>query len=446
MRNIVRFLIAMCCSTLFLYSCENNIENEIQSTADELIAAADTNALETDSLEVLKMTDEMKALKERMDELKKTKTRATSSNYGQYFSDNMWAIREMPFTLQNRQHERYLFTDNSRGVVTTSTDNNSVNNNFFVKILPSTTGIPYLIYSSQTNTPLCIGHYSNRPDEKILIPMGSNSPGEPGAAWDIIPAVNSSGYYVIQSELLIGQGSGGWWDIFNYVLHTQRSGTGLGFSKYAQKPEQEFIIAPKDSFTLKKIEFINSYSATVIPREDISIKQATTNVSFQTKRENIEFIKEEKYNSYFDEEKGIAFKVKASDLKFALPTVTLGEIDLVPNNKIPLDTKYEPGIRRTVNKTLYKQYPVYVKPRTKLTLTYYFKAYDVFVDYVATIEYFNKEENETREAKLPGRWSGRIYVDEISEPDFEELNLDTQRTLKGKINVKDIVQSSTITH
>jgi len=35
-----------------------------------------------------------------MDELKKTKTRAASSNYGQYFSENMWAIREMPFTLR----------------------------------------------------------------------------------------------------------------------------------------------------------------------------------------------------------------------------------------------------------------------------------------------------------------------------------------------------------
>ena len=46
------------------------------------------------------MTDELKALKERMDELKKTKTRAASSNYGQYFSENMWAIREMPFTLR----------------------------------------------------------------------------------------------------------------------------------------------------------------------------------------------------------------------------------------------------------------------------------------------------------------------------------------------------------
>ena len=46
------------------------------------------------------MTDELKALKERIDELKKAKTRSVaSSNYSQYFSENMWAIRELPFTL-----------------------------------------------------------------------------------------------------------------------------------------------------------------------------------------------------------------------------------------------------------------------------------------------------------------------------------------------------------
>ena len=72
-------------------------------------------------------------------------------------------------------------------------------------------------------------------------------------------------------------------------------------------------------------------------------------------------------------------------------------------------------------------------------MTYYYKVYDVSIDYVATIEY------EDRIAKLPGRWSGRIYVDEIFEPDFEEINLDTQRSVKGKVNIRNTNQSSLIT-
>lgn len=446
MRHIFKFLLAFSCSTLFLYSCESEIESDIQSTVEKSMISAKARALETDSLELdsiepLKMTDELKALKERMDELEKTKTRAISSNYSQYFSENMWAIRELPFTLtinrgylsggDSRGGGKIVYTDSSRP------QQPGLSAKFYVKIPSSLVGIPYLIYSKSTNTPLAVGHYTSNPDQKVVLIMTTNSPNEPSASWDIIPASNNPGGYVIQSESYIGQGSGGWWDVFNYVVEVQ--GNNVGYSQYSQKAEQEFTITPDALFSLKKLEFINSYSATVVQRENISIQLATTNVSFQEKRENLEFIKDVKDNSYFEEEKGIAFQVPTSDLKFALPTVTLGEIDLVPNNKIPVDTKYEPNIRKTIERTLYKAIPVAVKPRTKLTVTYYFKAYDVSADYVATIEY------NDREAKLPGRWSGRIYVDEIAEPDYEELNLDNQRSVKGKVNIKNVTQSSPLT-
>lgn len=446
MRHIYKFLLAFSCSTLFLYSCESEIESEIQSSVEKSMISAKTRTLETDSLELdsietLQMTDELKALKERMEELKKTKTRVTSNNYDQYFSENMWAIRELPFTLKIGNG---YFSTNGRGqkVGYRKPRQPVQTEKFYVTIPPSMVGIPYLIYSYETKTPLAVGHYTSDPNVKVVLVMDGNSTSEPTASWDIIPATNRPGYYVIQNESYIGQGSSGsWWDIFNYVVEAERVDRGytIGFGKYSQNAIQEFPITPDASFTLKKLEFINSYSATVVQREDISIQLATTNVLFQEKRENLEFIKDVTDNSYFEEEKGIAFKVPASDLKFALPTVTLGEIDLVPNNKIPVDTKYEPDIRKTIERTLYKAIPVAVKPRTKLTVTYYFKAYDVSVDYIATIKY------NDREAKLPGRWSGRIYVDEIAEPDYEELNLDTQRSVKGKVNIKNVTQSSPLT-
>lgn len=444
MKNISRFLVVLCCSALFLSSCDNEIESEIQSSAEELVASAETKALSVDSLEPLKMTDELKALKERMDELKKAKTRAISNNYGQYFSENMWAIRELPISFMI---DGGFLSGVNKGTSVSfyhpRTGNPSISEKFYIKVPASIVGIPYLIYSKVTDTPLAVGHYASNPDHKVVLIMNTDSPGEPSASWNIIPATNMPGKYVIQSESYIGQGSGGWWDVFNYAVEAQ--GTIVGYSQYSQKAEQEFTITPDAPFTLKKLEFINPYSATVVQRENVSIQQATTNVSFQEKRDNLKFTKEMKDYSSFEEEKGIAFQVPASDLEFALPTVTLGEIDLVPNNKVPVDTKYEPGIRKTVLKTLYKEIPVAVKPRTKLTLTYYFKAYDVSVDYVATIEYFNEKDKEIREAKLPGRWSGRIYVDEIAEPDYEEVNLDTQRSIKGKANIKNVTQSSPLT-
>ena len=69
MKNISRFLVALCCSALFLFSCENEIESEIQSSSEELVTSAETKALSVDSLEPLKMTDELKALKQRLERL-----------------------------------------------------------------------------------------------------------------------------------------------------------------------------------------------------------------------------------------------------------------------------------------------------------------------------------------------------------------------------------------
>lgn len=452
MGNIFKSLLVMSCISLLLYSCENEIESELQSSTEKLDLSAKTRTLETDSLESgslepLKMTDELKTLKEKMSELKKT--RAASSNYDQYFSENMWAIRQLPFTISNNIGSLYTIGKGEKVSITgrrplTVTNRPSrpgrptISTKFYVSIPSSITGIPYIIYSDQTKTPLVVGHYTDNPAKKVVFVANSNSTNVPFVSWDIIPASNNPGYYVFQNEEFIGQGSSGsMWDIFNYVI--EANGSDASFGRYTQKKEQEFRIIPEATFTLKSLEFTNTYSATVTQRENIVIQQATTNSSSQVRRENLEFEKIVDEESYFKEEKGIAFKVTPSDLKFARPTVTLGEIDLIPNTHIPADTKYEPDVRKVLKKRLYQIYPVEVKPRTKLIMTYYYKVYDVAIDYVATIEY------EDRIAKLPGRWSGRIYVDEIFEPDFEEINLDTQRSVKGKVNIKNASPTSPIT-
>lgn len=352
----------------------------------------------------------------------------------------MWAIRELPFTLSTGGG--YLSCTGWGQRVTYEGYNPGSYGKFYVQIPSSITGIPYLIYSNYSKTRLAVGHYTSNPESKILLAMSSNSTTGAMDSWDIIPATNNPGTYVLQNELYLGQGSSGsWWDVFNYVVDIQAN--NVGFSQYTQRAQQEFTITPDAVFTLKSLEFINPYSATVTQRENVSIKRAITNSSSQFIRENLVFEKAIQEDSYFKEEKGIAFKVPASDMLFARPTVTLGEIDLVPNASIPIDTKYQPNVRRVMENTLKHIEPVKVSPRTKLTVTYYFKEYDVSVDYVATIEYKEKDK-DARIAKLPGRWSGRIHVDEISDVDLEETNLDTQQSVKRRVNTRNASQSSPI--
>jgi len=79
MGNIFRFLLVLPCITLLLYSCESEIENEIQSSTEKLnLSGLESDSLQLESYELSEMTDELKALKERIDELKKAKTRSVA--------------------------------------------------------------------------------------------------------------------------------------------------------------------------------------------------------------------------------------------------------------------------------------------------------------------------------------------------------------------------------
>ena len=81
MGNIFRFLLVLPCITLLLYSCESEIENEIQSSTEKLnLSGLESDSLQLESYELSEMTDELKALKERIDELKKAKTRSVASS------------------------------------------------------------------------------------------------------------------------------------------------------------------------------------------------------------------------------------------------------------------------------------------------------------------------------------------------------------------------------
>ena len=167
MGNIFRFLLVLPCITLLLYSCESGIENEIQSSTEKLnLSGLESDSLQLESYELSEMTDELKALKERIDELKKAKTRSVaSSNYSQYFSENMWAIRELPFTLSTGGG--YLSCTGWGQRVTYEGYNPGSYGKFYVQIPSSITGIPYLIYSNYSKTRLAVGHYTSNPESKI---------------------------------------------------------------------------------------------------------------------------------------------------------------------------------------------------------------------------------------------------------------------------------------
>ena len=107
--------------------------------------------------------------------LERAKTKMSPSyddNYDEYFSSNMFNLRELPITLKARgkgnTSGQYLSSNGAGKEVNLRSTNQSIWEQFYLKVLPASSGIPYLIYSKQSNTPIAVGQYDSNPNYKVL--------------------------------------------------------------------------------------------------------------------------------------------------------------------------------------------------------------------------------------------------------------------------------------
>lgn len=377
------------------------------------------------------------------DSVKKRNTRA---NYDSNLSDNLYAIREMPISIRPRAYSNQYLTTNgvSQPVTIYSRISGSNRQKFYIKVLPSVSGIPYLIYgSSAMNQPLAVGQRSDNPNDKILFTSPSNTGSLFGASWDIYRATQSPGYLVIESQSLIGQGdSGNWMDVFNYVWEAKgNSGIAVGYGKYQQKRTQEFIITPRDTFTLREIKYINQYSAQATFKGNYDITSSYTNEAYSDDLTFMTFESTVRERSQYIEEKGVNFLLHGLEQKFKRPSVINGEVNLLPSQNIDPAVIYNPSY--TVVNPLSISLPITVPARTKYEVTYHFKIYDVEVEYEAKIDYTNpKNKEDYRETNLTGVWKGTLYVDEKIEPSIHAINLDTKEVKTFHPNIKNVSKAN----
>ena len=149
----------------------------------------------------------------------------------------------------------YLFCDGAEKEVTLGNSSTVAGSKFYLKILPASSGIPYLIYSNVSKTPLTVGHYTNNPNNKILMSAKDNSGSLYGSGWNLIPS-SYKGYFSIQSESYLGQSDpNNSWSIFYYVLEA-KADNKLGYGQRVNyKAQQEFLINPTTTFTLQNVTF-----------------------------------------------------------------------------------------------------------------------------------------------------------------------------------------------
>jgi hypothetical protein len=273
---------------------------------------------------------------------------------------------------------------------------------FYLKILPATTGIPYLIYSQKANTPLTVGHYRKHSDISILMSSSENSIQNSMAGWDLITS-EIPGYFAIQNEMYLGQtDTKDFWSVFNYALEVNDNDE-IRFAKYSKKPQQEFLIMPVASFVLEDISF-DLDNAKVTDANPIEVQFTTVNRSGKQEvfSDSVEKTVDDTYKFYQNRSN---VKFNLTDRKnIQLPTVLARKLVILSKDNIR---------KSYYNADKYQIYHNYYKigisgdapAKSLIKVTVQLASYNVEANYVATAKY------KDRIIKFSGIWKGLIVPD-----------------------------------
>lgn len=406
-------LLALFGITMLLSSCNDTFEENVLSSNENAVAELATRALMTDSLESenaiqLVETEELKILKENLVKTKMQRASTLAYNDDENFSSNIYAIRELPITIYAKgvignTNKRYWSCDGTNKEVVLESNASGVKQQFYLKVLPASSGIPYLIYSQAANTPLVVGYYNSNPNNKILFAQPDNSGSLFSASWDLIPSQTKE-YFAIESQSYLGQSDpNNMWSVFNYAIEVKNDNK-LGYGQYTNKAHQEFMIKPFNAFQLSQVTY-DAGSATITPASDIKIVSTTRNTSVESKPYTIPILKIYNETSYFSEKKSsIKFDISNPTKQFRRPTVQANRI-VLPEPNTPYDATYKTSNTQSLSKLIYFDIEGDAPENSLIEVTTYIKTYNVSINYTATA-YYNG-----REIKFSGVWRGYVVSD-----------------------------------
>jgi len=416
-------------------ACQRNLDKDLLPNEENLSANAKAQLSPSDTLSygnvsTIEETPELKTLKENFEKLKTNKQRLSRNmdEYDNTLWDNIWAIRGLPIKIMTQSNGRYNeLVSNGRGKELTFAGRGS---DFMIKVLPASSGIPYLLYPFGETAPVAVGYRNNNPNDRLLMVRSNSNSSLFGASWDFLPA---NGALAIQSNDIIGQGPNGWMDIFKYTTQVgSNNKTSMG--KYTKSANQQFKIRPMATFTLQSVKFINDYSASLTSTSKYKVVRAFTNDSYTYKPYDFLFDDVINEQSYFREVRNIDFLVNIPQgMMFKGPEVTGGKLFLQPSAESPATLRYLPNQYAQAQRTLRGILPINAEPRARTQVTYWYSVYNVQVDYEAVATY--NSEDGIRQVKFVGKWTGQLYVDDIRDDHVYEITyMDSGRRVNGKIN------------
>lgn len=408
MKNKVFLWLLLIMGVTFV-SCSDEQDGISSLTSNEKLMSDKLTLDDSDEAVALQLTPKMKELQKKMKSSLRLLTRASNTygeDYDENFESNIFAIRELPLTIEargvgNDANRKYFFCNQARDEVKLSNtySPSDQSQQFYLKILPATSGIPYLIYSERSNTPLVVGHYRKHPDVNILIANADDNISNAMASWNLI-ASDYPGYFGIENEMYIGQSDPkNSWSIFYYVLEVNDNDE-IRYGKYTKKPQQEFLLRPIDNFTLDNITFdLNNAKISDASPVTVTFNTVNENSSDEPYHQVINPTVNEKY--WFDQNRSNLKFNLIDNGQFQLPTVLARKLVLL-NGEEDRKVKYVTGSYQNFSRSVSVTVDGTAPKKSLVEVTVQLMSYNVEANYVVTAKY------NDRVIKFSGVWHGFV--------------------------------------
>lgn len=377
-------LISILCS-IFLIGCNDAMEDVLSPfEVSEVEMPLSRSISEEDSIsgvspEELMISEEMKRLKELYNQhhtQRKNAPSLTDVTYDDSFWSNMYAIRELPATIKVRSKatsgstNEYinLYCSGKGKEVVLNNSNDATKNRFYIKVLPASTGIPYLIYSKASETPLTVGYYTSNPDEKILMAAKDDNNTLMSIGWNLLRSNTYKNYYAIQSESYLGQSDpDNSWSIFYYVLEAV-SGNKIRYAqRVANKAQQEFSITPDAKFKIVSLEY--DIASSTLSKSTFSKTVTVKNTSSQIKDINVPFDFYEMETSFYNRNSwNVNLNFSNPEIKFRRPSVVDGNV-ITPEEDVTNDATFINNSYQNISKHITYMHPIHCKASSTATVT-----------------------------------------------------------------------------
>lgn len=385
--------LVMCTSLCFL-GCSND-ENEFVISSEK-ITSVEQMVTKPDSIIV--------PIEGNRDSLQRLKTIKTRSSFEgedyQLLQEELIQLDEIPIYLQvqgNSDSRQFLSATNKGKELTVEKFNGkSENQKFYLKIFPSVLGIPYLIYSKKTGTPIRLGAYKSNPNVKILYASQDASGSLFGASWDIKRAQYSSNSYIIENQDFPQQGNSGYWPDIYYSVITV-NGSKISFSKYNKSPRQEFKIIPVEEFVVEKVEFDIDTNATLTQTPKVLFSDKFTNNGPISQKHSFSITETYKETSSFNKKTSYNVNVTVES-KLKVPLLVEGKITVSKSSGEEFTYGKSEEHSKTINRTVNVEVPA--NSMADLSFTIY--TYNMDVPYIATCV----GKTSGKKIKVRGIWHG----------------------------------------